>query len=241
MALLQLFGMGAFVVASLALGAKLLGLWRRTREVPELTLGVAFVLGGGLGYLSFFALVVAAGQGAGARTLAALLLLGLACTCLGGLAHAVGVASIFRPGARWTTPVIGAVALWVAGACIAGVLGGPERAGQAFWAAVLGILPLYVWAAGEAFTLAHTLHRRARLGLADPVVAHRMAQWGLSSSMVVAITASTFVARLVYGPVMPPWVGAMNALLGLVAAAAIWLGFFPPRVVRARLAAAYGS
>lgn len=241
MALLQLVGMGAFVVASLALGAKLLGLWRRTREVPELTLGVAFLLGGGLGYLAFFALLVAASQGAGTRTLVAFLLLGLVCTCLGALAHAVGVASIFRPGARWTTPAIAAVALWVAGAWITGVVGGPERAGHAFWAAVLGVLPLYVWAASEAFVVAHTLHRRARLGLADPVVAHRMAQWGVASSVVVAITLSSFAARLVYGPVMPPWVGTMNALLGLVAAAAIWLGFFPPRAVRARLAAAYGS
>lgn len=241
MALLQLLGMGAFVVASLALGTKLLGLWRRTRQVPELAIGAAFLLGGGLGYLAFFALVVAAGRGADARVLAALLLLGMACTCLGGLAHAVGVASIFRPGVRWTTPAIAAVALWVAGAFVFGIAGGPERAAQAFWAAVLGILPLYVWAAAEAFGTAHTLHRRARLGLADPVVAHRMAQWGVSSSMVVAITVSTFAARLVYGPVMPPWVGALNALLGLVAAAAIWLGFFPPRAVRARLAAAYGS
>jgi hypothetical protein len=241
MALLQLIGMAAFIVASLALGAKLLLLWRRTREVPELALGVAFLLGGGLGYVAWLAMLIAASAGAGPLLLRALLLAGLACTCLGALAHAMGVASIFRPGARWTGPMITAFGLWVAGSWTLGLVGGPEQASQAFWAGVMGILPLYVWAAGETFVLAHTLHRRARLGLADPVVAHRIAQWGVSSSAVVVMSVLSFVGRLLYGPVLPPWVGALNAVLGLVAATAIWLGFFPPRALRARLAAAYGS
>ena len=65
----------------------------------------------------------------------------------------------------------------------------PEAASAAFWTALLAILPIYGWAAFEALSLARTLQLRARLGLADPVVMHRMAQWGVSGVVVVGMTA----------------------------------------------------
>jgi hypothetical protein len=241
MFLLQLVGQAAFIAASLTLGAKLVLLWRRTREVPELAIGLSFLLGGGVAYLAWLALAVGVARGASAALLGPVLLLGLVCTCLGAIANGVGIARIFRPDARWPLPCLGGLALWMAGAAGVGAVSAPERASVAFWAGILAILPIYGWAAGEALVLARTLHRRARLGLADPVVVNRIAQWGVSGVIVVLMTSFSFASRLLHGPVMPPWVSALNAGLGVVAAAAIWLGFFPPRALRERLATAYAS
>ena len=241
MFLLQLAGQSAFIVASLALGAKLLLLWRRTGEVPELCIGLSFLLGGGVAYLAWFTLAVGAATGASAKLLAPVLMVGLVCTCLGAIANGVGVARIFRPGARWTLPLLCGLAAWMGIAAGVMLVSPPEAASAAFWTALLAILPIYGWAAFEALSLARTLQLRARLGLADPVVMHRMAQWGVSGVVVVGMTALSFASRLLHGPVMPPWVGALNAGLGVTAAVAIWLGFFPPRSERARLASAYAS
>jgi len=241
MFLLQLVGEGAFIVASLALGAKLVLLWRRTGELPELCIGLSFLLGGGIAYLAWFTLAVGAATGANAKLLAPVLLLGLVCTCLGSIANGIGVARIFRPGARWPLPFLCGLAAWMGIAAGLMLVSPPEMASAAFWAGILAILPVYGWAALEAFWLARTLHLRARLGLADPVVVHRMAQWGASGVIVVMMTALSFASRLLHGPLMPPWISALNAGLGVAAAVAIWLGFFPPRSVRERLASAYAS
>jgi len=242
MVLLQLLGQGAFIVASLALAAKLLGLWRRTGELPELCVGVAFLLGGGLGYLAWFTLALAAGRGADVGVLGVITLVGLVCTCLGSLANGFGIALVFRPGATWPKPFLALLGLCMAGICVAYFLApDPETASRLFWAGVLTALPVYVWVAVEASVLARALHKRAKLGLADPVVMNRIAQWGVSGAVIVLMTALSFASRLVHGPVLPAWVAAANAGLGLVAAVAIWVGFFPPKGLRTRLAAAYGT
>jgi hypothetical protein len=241
MVLLQLVGQGAFVAASFLLGWKLLRLWRRTGEAAELGIGLSFLLGGGLGYLAWFALALAAGSGASLEALRAITLGGLACTCLGALANGVGIRRIFRPEADWPLPGLAAIALWMAGGFVYALMSPSERSSISFWCTLLAILPIYGWAAAEAFVLARALHRRARLGLADPVVVNRIAQWGVSGLVVVLMTGLSFASRLVHGPVLPPWVSALNAGLGMLAAAAIWLGFFPPRALRERLARAYAS
>lgn len=242
MALLQLIGQSAFIVASLVIGGRLLLLWSRTREVPELSIALSFLLGGGLGYISWITLAIAASQGASAPVLGWVTRFGLATTCLGAIANGVGIALIFRPGARWTIPFLGTLALFMAGAfAAAAAASSPESASSAFWAGLLSILPIYAWAAGEALGMARTLHRRARIGLADPIVVNRIAQWGVSGAVVVLMTSLSFVSRLLHGPILPAWVSALNAAMGLVAAAAIWFGFFPPRAIRERLAAVYRS
>jgi hypothetical protein len=65
MAVVQLAGYVAFIVASLVLGTRLVWLWRRTREWLELVIGAAFWLAGGLGYMAWLALgVLIAGDAA---------------------------------------------------------------------------------------------------------------------------------------------------------------------------------
>ncbi|MGH0032934.1 MAG: hypothetical protein ACQGVC_24340 [Myxococcota bacterium] len=240
MAILQLFGQGTFIVASLVLGTRLLLLWRRTKEVPELTIGLAFLVGGGIGYLAWFAMAIAAMKGAGPGTLHAITSAGLGLSCVGALFNGVGVARIFRPGTRWPVAFLLAIGAVMAGGW--GVHLGKEALGSSsFWVAMLACAPVYAWAGIEAYGLARTLGKRARIGLADPVVVNRLNQWSASSAAVVLMIAVSFVSRLLYGPLLPPWVSFANAVLGLVAATTIWLGFFPPRALVRRLTEAYAS
>jgi hypothetical protein len=241
MLLLQLLGQAAFVAASLVLGTKLVRLWQRTRELPELCVGLSFLLGGGLAYIAWSVLAVAAASGADPRKVAPLLLVGLLATCAGAVANGVAIARIYRPGARWTTPLLAALGLVMLGATVGTVVIPPPRSSAAFWTGLVATLPIWTWAAGESFALASTLNRRAKLGLADPLVVSRILFWGASAVIVVAMTSLAFVARLVAGPVQPPAVGVVNALLGMGSALVIWLGFFPPRAFRERLARAYAA
>ena len=136
----------------------------RAREAAELGIGLAFLLGGGVGYLAWLGLAVAGSLGTAPTQLAPVMLLGLLATCTGAIANGIGIAKIFRPGARWTAPVLGVLALFMAATVVATVALPPERATNAFWAGLLAIIPIYAWAAGEAFALASTLNRRARIG-----------------------------------------------------------------------------
>ena len=112
---------------------------------------------------------------------------------------------------------------------------------MSFWYGILANTPLYAWGVVETFVLARALHRRAGLGLADPVVRNRAPQWGICGLTVVAMIALSFGSRLVHGPQGPAWIGALQAGLGVIGAAAIWLGFFPTRGLRARLTTRYAS
>ena len=58
--ILGVIGFGSFLAVSLAVGTRLLLLARRTRRLPELAMGLNFLLAGFIGY----ALLVAAGLGA---------------------------------------------------------------------------------------------------------------------------------------------------------------------------------
>jgi hypothetical protein len=238
---LQLIGQGAFIVASLALGAKLLALHRRTGETPELAIGLSFLLGGGLGYLSWFALAVLALRGADPLVVHRVALFGLACTCVGAAWNGVGTAAIFRPGRGWPRLYVGAIALGMAGGWVALALAEPGGDGMQFWVGIVLAAFIYGWGALESALLSRVLHKRARLGMADPLVVNRTAQWGLASLAIVMMIVISFTARLVYGLTSPEWVAALSAFIGVVAATSIWLGFFPPRAIRDRLARAYAS
>jgi hypothetical protein len=241
MVILQLLGQVAYIGASLVVGTKLILLWRRTREFPELGVGLAFVLGGGVAYAAWLVFGVATSAGVPRETLSPVLLLGLFATCMGALANGAAIARIYRPGSRWTAAFLGASGVTMAAGMIVTVAFPPPRSSVGFWTGLLAALPIWTWAAGESFALAQTLHRRAKLGLADPVVVSRIVLWGTCMAIVVAMTVISFVGRLVSGPMMNPAVGAVTALLGVAGALAIWLGFFPPRALRERLAREYGS
>ncbi|RIL00119.1 MAG: hypothetical protein DCC71_19080 [Proteobacteria bacterium] len=235
MAALHVIGFGAFVIASFAVGARLLLLARRTRQAAELSIGVAFLAGGGAGYL----LVMLS---TGVRVLsgpaaAAALLAGSACLAIGVVSLAVGVRAIFRPGdvyaRRGIALLAAALAVSLLGRCLE-----PMRMPSApwiFWTSSLASCAAYAWSAAESIHYAVTLRRRVRIGLAEAWIANRFALWGVSGCAAVAMHAISMFGRAQFGTApVPPALLAAASLLGVVAAGGIWLAFFPPRRVRSR-------
>jgi hypothetical protein len=90
-----------------------------------------------------------------------------------------------------------------------------------------------LWASVEAFVTWSFLRRRVRLGLASPLVVNRIGLWSLASfaaSIGMSIGFfSTFLGLHYAGDVVEVPV----AIVGLVAATALWLSFLPPARWRA--------
>jgi hypothetical protein len=239
MQLVQMLGFAAFIVAAFVLGVRLLLLWRRTREVPELAMGLAFLLGGALGYSGWFAYSVVRIGGATNVEARWLVIVSLGLSCLGALTNAAGIHAAFRPGDRRATALLGAFGVLMLIGWADTVRNTSGREAWTFWLAMLTAGATYAWSASECLRLSVLLRKRARFGLAPAHLADRARLWAIAFGAVVLMVLASFGARLASGPdVMPPsWVSTFQSLCGLACAGAIWLGFFPPAFYRRRFAA----
>jgi hypothetical protein len=229
------------------IGLRLLWIARRTRGLPELTLGTGIFLIGGLGY----PLAIASNAlGATRPALAGLCLVSSATLCHVGLtAHCVFTWKVFRPAAAWARGLTGLSMLAVAIG-----FGGNLRIGLALSSATvtdaqpwtlflvtLGVLT-FAWSGIEALAYHVKLRRRLALGLADPVVADRFLLWGVASlASSFASAANLFFALTSPLSVLDPAALAISGACSLVSAAVMLLTFVPParylRFVAARHAA----
>jgi hypothetical protein len=239
---LRWIGFGAFFVSSLVIGGRLLLLARRTGQIPEFLMGVATLGLGPFGYgLSMLAYALASHSLALSATLMGSALLAMQ---VGAIAQYLFVWTVFRRESRWARAVI-----WTAiAALIAGYAGDlvenglVNRRSGGFWlwlgsgtrAAVLG------WSALESLRYHRVVRHRARLGLADPVVAAGFLLWGVGSAAAFAGALLGHVTRILTGQGVAefPLLSLLVSLLGLTAAIAMWLAFLPTpaylRFVRAR-------
>lgn len=237
------FGGLAFVLASLVLGARLLGLAARTRQLPELCMGLALFLMGGLAYPLIMVARMAKRLPDPLRLdvmAAAILLMGV-----GTLAVALFNWRVFRPGSAWARAAVVAAGVSML-ACVGLQLAGPGLAAAAFENRGLGfrLFQLHsglvtIWGAWESLAAWSRLRKRLRLGLADPVVCERVLLWGIASvaSAIVGVT-STVAGFMGINFAATAFGAAVTAPLGLTAAFSMWLAFLPPsgylRRVRAR-------
>lgn len=143
----------------------------------------------------------------------------------------VFTARVFRPG-RAGVAVAAAGALLLATSWIGHGIepGWPGARSHGAWY-FLGLATraaAFVWCAAEAFAYWARLRRRLRIGLADAVVANRMWLWG-TSSLLIALGFAVFAAgTLSAGGVNAAPVVLTVSAIGLLAAAAMTLAFFPP-------------
>ena len=239
---LGLLGVAAFALASAVVGVRLLSLAQRTRQAPELAMGIAFLVSGAIGFPLLTAASVVVQAGGSAALAHALMALGAFSTFAGYVGLGIGCCRIYRPHARWPlAPIgLGTAVVLAAGATIA-ASSAPAGAGTrdlAFWSGVsVGVLT-FGWNALESFLLHGQLRRRMALGLADPEVVNRVWMWGIGSAAACAMALHGLVLRAAIGPVVTDGQRVVSSLLGLVAAVAIWLAFFPPAAYRRRFAAA---
>jgi len=227
--IVPLIGFGAFVLASLVVGSRLLFVGLRTREMPELAIGTAFLAGGGIGYLLVVMALVLHVFPAAASELA--LHAGVFLIYVGTGATAFGVWRIFRPAEAWAGSLCFAIAGVLAAAFALRLLspaGARAMSAWHFWPSTLAGTASYLWSGFEALRYHEQLRRRVRLGLSEPALARRFLLWGSGSVAAVGIHASSMVNRFIDPGTIGPAMLALQSVLGLVAAVAIWLAFFPP-------------
>jgi hypothetical protein len=244
--LLAALGGLAFVLASLLLGVRLLLLARRTRELPEMCIGLAMLLMGGLGYplimTARMAVRLAGPTRVGVMAFAVVLM------GVGILAVGVFTWQVFRPAERWPLWALAAAALSML-VCLLLQARDPGLEAAAFHNQGLGFRLFLLhsalasgWGASESLLTGSRLRRRLRLGLADPVVTERVLLWGVASlaSAIVSATSTT-AGFLGINFAATTFGAAVTAPLGLIAAGSMWLAFLPPsaylRWVRERAAA----
>jgi hypothetical protein len=228
--MLGIAAIAAFFAVGLAVSARLLGLWWRTRRLPELMAALGLL---GIGPLGFCVLIVGLTALHGTASGHRLYLAGLAIQALGFIAASVFTWRVFRPSFAWARALSTAISVGVlfslAATAIESIPGGPM-----LWCHHLDVwikIACLVWAAGEALHYWRVTRHRVSIGFADPLVCASILCWG------VALSAAALGFLLVYASllVLPPGatlgggVQLALSLCGIVAAVSLYLAFLPPR------------
>lgn len=232
-AMLGALGGGAFVMASIVIGTRLVLLAAGTRGLPEFAMGWGLLLMGGLGYP--LSAIARAAVDLPMETRIAML-------AVNWLFHLVGMTlvgvfnwRVFRPGTVWAPVAVGTIAVGIVCAdAIALVTTGieAEATGQAPPPVLRGALGLatLLWAGIESLRYYGLMRKRQALGMADPVVTDRFRLWAIAMLCSAAISCASLLLQLAGIAMMATTGGALLVGgMGLVSAGAVALAFFPPR------------
>ena len=217
----------------LIVGARLLKLASRTRQVPERLLGALFLFSGA-SYLAYVAPIVLDEDW-----------LWTPLNFLGRVLYlpipallAIFTQQVFRPKSRWAAWFVWfSVALPVAGvggSALGGDWEGFSLGNPWFWAEWVGYTFPFGWAGVEAFIQYAKARRRRKHGLCDPVVCNRFLLWGIFAAL--SVIASLLILPMYahyerYGEFAAIWdrlVGAAE----IASIAMIWVVFFAPAFYR---------
>lgn len=232
-------GVVVFALSCAALGLRLLVRASRTRALPELYVGAALLLTGGLGApLSILARQLSLED----ETRGALAMVLCLCSLLGAAAVFVSSWRVFRPASAGamslcTLLAVALATLFVAQGISPGFLAlaksepGPWRA--AAWLTTFG----YLWTGFESARHCQVLRRREKIGLVEPVVIARFRLWMLASVTAAALSATAVAVRTVGADFHTvAWSGSMLGTFGMVVPVSLWLAFLPPRPFLERIA-----
>jgi len=239
--------LAVFVVILGSVGIRLMRLWSRTRELPELTLGLGLVIMSGS--MPLF--------GVGRAPALAMGMTGRVCFALAVVAIWVAVTLmmfftywVFRRGSGGAGAVLASVSIALAAAVVYMAI--QNFAGDSISAikpkmrpgtlALMGtIFAAFAWGSAESLRYWAALRRQLALGLGDPVLVDRFWLWGVASAtgsvLLVVIIACVMAGMTIMHEPLPL---AAIAASGSVMSLAWWLTFFAPegylRWVRARAA-----
>jgi hypothetical protein len=238
---LAALGGGAFVLASLVLGGRLMWLSTRTGEIPERVMGFGLFLMGGVSYPLM--LVALLGEGLAEGTRVAMVVAQMLFNTAGMTALAWFNRRVFRPHEAWSAVLVALVAVGYLGAAALQILGPgvvdflETRGGPWQLSGFVSILATG-WGAFESLRYHALLRRRMELGLAQPVVADRFRLWGVAMGCAAFITLVSQGLEAMGIAVNATVVGGLLVgSLGLVIAVSLWLAFFPPQAYLARVEA----
>ncbi len=203
-----------------------LGIWRKTRQVAELTIGLNMLSISVAGVI--IAIYVAT---PGLRENAASWPLHL--TMLAGLvthvmALSIGTWKIFRGGEQWPIAIVICAALSMLG--YVGVsIGIPLAESLRTGIYETTRLVIFAWTAFECVRYRGLMQKRLALGLADPAIIHRIGLWGIASFAQVVVTGLG-ITQVLTGDTLISSTSVLfiSSLLGLIGSVCIGLAFFPP-------------
>ena len=216
------------VLAFAGLGLKLFWAAHRQKSHAEWMVG-SFFLGIAL-ELACYATKLAAHD----------LIKGIAVT-LSSVALMAFVRKVFRPKDAWAQVLFWTLALTIGAVFIvAPLLSETTLAIRLAWSALRGCA--LFWAFAECTAYYRRMNRRVVLGLAEPVVANRFLLWSLWTGGTAMLPLSGLVLRiLTWAGLVTDYTQSREATLGafvfaailfsslVVAAAGLWLSFFPPK------------
>lgn len=233
-------GQLVFALACGTVGVRLLLLHRRTRQLPELLLGVGL-----LAMITCVPLLAVSGLGRGlvgslrfTPMIMGLGLFALSVTCLCSFTWRT-----FRPDTRWGGLVVAAVCA----AQLAAAIGATRAlaatpaevettAAAVGWLVALRVPAIvnFAWVAIEGFIQWRMARRRLTLGIGDPVVTNRFALWSAVGIFTTSNNlVSTWLQSQGMGPVAHPGGAAVIATSGAVSSVLLWLVFMTPARYRA--------
>lgn len=230
--LIAAIGGGLFVLASLVVGGRVMALARRTRGMPELVLGAALFLMGGLGYPLTTIAVQADSLSDGTRS--AMLVGTMVVNIVGMTGLGWFTRNVFRPGVAWATALwlvvvatyLGLATIQIVGPGLMTFIADPES-GPWHASNYLSIVVM-TWAGVESLRYWTMQKKRLALGLADPVVADRFRLWALAILTADAISVISAGFELAGVMMVGTAIGSIIVgFMGLFAAAFLWLAFIP--------------
>jgi hypothetical protein len=224
---------GLMILASAAVGVRLLALHRRTGGTPELLLGTMLLLTVGLGYTLMIVASLVGGAWAGTLQTVAMV-----ATAAGFSLLLAFTRRVFQPDARWAR-VLTVCGVLVLAAVVTHICVQVRKHG----AIDVEKVPLrdtllltgtvtaaYLWTAWESLRYHGMMRRRVKVGLADPVLADRFFLWGVMAlDAAVGVGITMVAAVLQVDSMRSPTVMLLSSATGLGQAALLMLTFLPPR------------
>jgi hypothetical protein len=214
-------------------GTRLLLLASRTRALPELTLGITYIVGGMLGWA---ALLFGGGIIDRAPTLGFWLnAVGLFCLSAGSTSLGLFCWRVFAPGSTALRVLFFAFVVTLIVDFIHNIvfLGIPFPPTSSFWywPGMTARTALILWRPLSALPYYARLKRRLALGLADPVATNRVFLWGIAGALTAGV--SLFVVAVTLAGLWETPARSVIAIITVVSAAVdaalSWLAFAPPR------------
>jgi len=209
---------------AIAVGLRTLWIWRRTRKHAELAIGLnilSIALGGVI-------LAALAGTAMNAES-TIFYAIGFGWLVVHIAALYLGTWKIFRPNDRWPL-ALSAVAIVISAGWVASIFMAPDASNDRSIIFTITRLVGMIWSMSECLRYSAMLRRRARLGLADPMIAHRIWLWGMGAVAQVVVLLFEVVSWYTIGmALMGTTMGLyLVSMLGLVGTSAVALAFFPP-------------
>ena len=233
---LILAGFLTFFFVALIVGVRLLLIWRRTRQLPELLMGIGVLGIGPVGFGCMIIGVVAIKNPAVSNLAFAI---GTFAVAAGVMAKCIFNWTVYRRNsllAKLATIGVAGLLAMILGLHLVDGQWVPDQAlaWDGLARSVVQVACL-LWGSAESLYYWSKMRRRQTLGLAEPVIVNRFLMWGLGAGLAGAGTGLGVAAEVMTGlpSLQIPWVVSTSSAFGFVSAIAIYLAFVPPeRYVR---------